>query len=153
MRPEKVLAAVVLAARSVFASKGKTIVGTLMDTAVKGADGKVLISREDFPKVLIIGIASSLGVEKRHIQDLSCLDLGENNPQVQANFQRFATAYTEAAKLVGQVDWEDKVRSEENGMQRFILKHNLMCRKVHLHIAPEKTIPEFPYQFKRSKNE
>ena len=152
MRQEKVLAAVVLGARAVFGSKQKLFTGsTVMDTALI-VDGKTIISQADMPRVLIIGIASALGVEKRYIQDLTCLNLGDNNIQVQGNFQRLHNAYTEAARAAALSDWSDEAKREavKNGTHRFILKHNLMARKVHEELKST-LIPEFPYHFKRTK--
>ena len=156
MRQEKILAAVVQGARAVFGSKQKILCGsTVMDTPVLSGD-KVLITQADIPKVLIVGIASALGVEKRYIQDLTLLDLGDNNVQVSANFTRLHNAYTEAARIAATVsDWSDAGKNEavRNGSHRFMLKHNLMARRIHEELKGEKTLPEFPYQFKRSKSE
>lgn len=149
MKDKKILlGAVTVAARAVFGSKQKTFMGNTQDCDVLRIPG-CEIGHTDIPRVMVVGIATSLGVPREVLADLSALDLGETEQQITRNLAVLQGKYNEAAKFcMTATDGEENVK---NGVKRFLLKHNLLVRHIN-HQLSGQVLPEFPYRFKREKH-
>jgi hypothetical protein len=87
------------------------------------------------------------------IQDVSALDLGETSIQVTNNLNSLQKKYARGTTMaVNVTDWSESAAKDakKQGVSRFIIKHNLMARKIHELLGSE-VLPEFPYKFKREK--
>lgn len=157
MRPEKTLAAILQAARMCFVSKQKVLQGsTILDTPLRDLEsGETVIGQTEMPRVFVVGMALHLGVPRHLLQDVSALDLGETSIQITNNLNALQKKYAKATTMAVNVsDWSEASlkESRKSGVGRFIIKHNLMARKVH-ELMGNEVLPEFPYLFKREKNE
>ena len=149
MKNDKIiLAAIMAAARSVFASKLKVLIGNEKDADPLNLDN-VKITGADMPRVMVVGIANALGVPRKELADLTALDLGETEQQVTNNLASLQNKYEQAVKYC--ISMKDDPKNVKNGAKRFALKHQLMLNHIEQNLEGV-ALPSFPYVFKREKH-
>jgi hypothetical protein len=142
-----VLAAILAAARAVFASKMKVLIGNEKDADPLNLEN-VKITGADMPRVMVVGIANALGVPRKDLADLTALDLGETEQQVTNNLSSLQNKYEQATKYC--MSMNDGAHNIRNGAKRFALKHQLMLNHIEQNLEGV-ALPSFPYVFKRVK--
>lgn len=151
MSKERILTKLVLATRIIFNSRNKTLAGSINDDTIylhEMIDGEkvpVVIEQTEIPRVMVVGIADSLKIPLKMVKDLSALNLGDSNQQIEKNYAVLKHKYDLCVNTALSMNPEKAPK----GMRRFVIKHNLITRNLNNQLGSN-VIPDFPFKFKRA---
>lgn len=145
MNKENVLNNIIIAAKSVCASRNKTniLVGSAANEDTVVIDD-VLVSPQELPRVIAVGLAIKMKVPFHLIEGCLALNLGDTDNEIRTKLKSLQEKYDTCLLNAMNIDEV----SMPIGLRRFIIKHNLITRKYNNQVG-KKVISDIDVRLQR----